>query len=144
MLTPRDLLRVQFEPARRGYNRAQVDDFMRRLIGEYEELARKYAALQEGPGEPEVAQAVSDTAEQAIEKAHQEAGHIVAQARERAAAEEARLTALRQETIGFQRRMRTLLQEFSSLLDQGESETSRLLQLIDDTLGEVASASSEQ
>ena len=42
-----DLLNVQFAPAWRGYNRTQVDEFIRRLIGEYEELVRKYNKLKE-------------------------------------------------------------------------------------------------
>jgi cell division initiation protein len=140
LLTPRDLLRVQFEPALRGYNRAQVDEFIRRLIGEYEELVRENAKLKGGEAVPQPAQ-VSETAEQTLEQARQQAEVIVTAAREQATEEEARLAAIRQETMGFHRRMRTLLQEFSSLLDQGEAETSRLLQLIDETLGEAAVSS---
>lgn len=118
MLTPRELLDVQFETALRGYNRTQVDDFIRQLIGKYEELGRQYARLKEGG---HCAQAEETKA-----------------AQEQVAQEEARLAAVRQETIAFQRRMRTLLKEFSSLLDQGEAETARLLELIGETLGEVA------
>jgi cell division initiation protein len=155
LLTPRDLLNVQFAPAWRGYNRTQVDEFIRRLIGEYEELVRKYNKLKE----KEPGQAVStddvETSEQAVEQARQQAEEIVAGARKQAeeildaartqvSEEEARLAAIRQETIGFQRRMRTLLNEFSSLLDQGEAETERLLQLVGEAMDEAAPTSSRE
>ncbi len=155
MLTPRDLLNVQFAPALRGYNRVQVDEFIRRLIGEYEELARKYTKLKEGEQDQSVPTDVSGNSGQERQEARREAEEILADARKQAEEvlaavrdqvidEEARLAAIRQETIGFQRRMRTLLNEFSSLLDQGEAETERLLQLVGEAIEEAAPASATE
>lgn len=146
MLTPRDLLQVQFNPAFRGYNRAQVDEFIRRLIGEYEKLARENSRLKETQVSAPAASRGDDPETEAvvaqiIEEARQEAEEIVADAQQRANREAERLAALRQETIGFQRRMRTLLDEFTALLGQGEAETGRLAQLFEETWEEEASVS---
>ena len=76
--------------------------------------------------------------------ARKQAEEILDAARTQVSEEAARLAAIRQETIGFQRRMRTQLNEFSSLLDQGEAETERLLQLVGEAMDEAAPTSSRE
>ena len=47
LLKPRDIANVQFRTAWRGYNEADVDDFVQKMVSAYETLYHEYQQLQE-------------------------------------------------------------------------------------------------
>lgn len=146
MLTARELLQTKFSVVLRGYNPRQVDDFLRRVVGEYETLLQENATLRArlqvfgdglvqaaATGEPETtssenrADAQSPAGDAAAEIAALLAKKTEMQAQLANAAQQVadtrkNLCRLGQEAVDYHRRMRVLLQEYSQLLAQGEAE----------------------
>ncbi len=50
LLKPRDIANVQFRTAWRGYNEADVDEFVQKMVRAYETLYHEYQKLQEEYG----------------------------------------------------------------------------------------------
>ncbi|BAS28372.1 DivIVA domain-containing protein [Limnochorda pilosa] len=142
MLTPRELRQIEFRRVFRGYDPQEVDEFLTRLIEEYEksfkerspEAARARAGAAEaepaeprrGGGEPEVREAV-ELARQAAEElrsnaqwearlildqARQRAARIEEEARQQAGLERTRLRELREEADRLLRQLRRLTDEY--------------------------------
>lgn len=147
MLTARELHQMEFHRTFRGYNEKEVDAFIRKLVGAYEALVRENKELKAriekeqpavaslptrgGEDAEEVVRLARQAAKETKESAAREAAEILEQARSEAAAKQAqaerdiaeaeeRLRRLSDEEAYVLRRLRTLVNECSALIDQVE------------------------
>lgn len=148
MLTPRDLAKVEFKTAFRGYNEQQVDEFVKRVIQEYEALYRENQELKEKIAEyeheleearrsqrqiDELLEITREAVQQARETAQREAETLVREGR-LAAAEEmervrqqyaeqvAKLRELQRQEAAIRRRTRAFLESLLAELDRHDEE----------------------
>ncbi len=148
MLTPRDLEQVRFRRVFRGLDPDEVDEFVRRLIREYETLANEYRRLQrqvggEGsssghsPPLGSVPVPADEQAEALLAQARQEAEALLARAREEAEtirqkaqadlqAQWARLVALREQERQCRERLEQLLEQARQMATQLTAVTTAL------------------
>lgn len=144
MLTPRDLLKVEFKTVFRGYSEEQVNDFIKKVVAAYEELYRENerlkAELEEERAKAaevhrneqrvdELLQLARKAVEDAQETARREADLILHEGRAMAAREAERVQAqyreqlervrrLRHEEALIRRRIRLLLESLLHQLDE--------------------------
>lgn len=156
MLTPRELRQIEFRRVFRGYDPQEVDEFLARLIEEYEKVfkerqpdqARPRQAApeglrpsQEGEGPAEVREAV-ELARQAadelranaqwearliLDEARQRAARIEEEARQQAAVERTRLRELREEADRLLRQLRRLADDYLQASPEAGGSTPRSL-----------------
>lgn len=146
MLTPLDIQSVTFNRSMRGYNEREVDDFLDRLVIEYEQIYKENLALKEKlaaataqpahgpePGEvdgtvqriiamaEETARETRANAEQAaaliIEQAKAQGEKAARTAREDVQTELTRLEEVRKQAQLFHIQFKTLLETYLQLLD---------------------------
>lgn len=148
MLTPRELRQIEFRKVFRGYDPDEVDEFLARLIEEYERLrerpaepARDRAAApadgaKAGDGEPaaEVREAAALARQAAdelranaqwearliLDEARQRAARIEEEARQRVSREQTRLRELREEVDRLLRQLRRLTEAYLEEPGPGE------------------------
>ena len=148
MLTPRDLAKVEFKTAFRGYNEQQVDEFVKRVVSEYEavyrenqELKKKIAEYEQQLEEArrtqrqidELLEITREATQEAREAAQKEAEALVREAR-LAAAEEmqrvrqqyadqmAKLRELQRQEAAIRRRTRAFLESLLAELDRHDED----------------------
>ncbi|OUM96556.1 MAG: hypothetical protein BAA04_00775 [Firmicutes bacterium ZCTH02-B6] len=152
MLKPRDLARVEFKRVFRGYNEKEVDEFVQKVVGEYETLYQRYQELEEenralkarvqkfeeSEGQFEEALALArqvardlksaaeHKANAIVSEARAEAANILRRAREEVEAHAARVTELTRQEEAFRNRFRELLESYWTLLEEERREAEHL------------------
>lgn len=143
MLTPLDIQNAVFHRTWRGYNEAEVDEFLDRLVVEYEQLQRENLALKESrTGEVEAAPvatvggeslegcAPAETAESPKSPELQSVAEGLAveveRLREAVKEETRRLDGLRRQRRLFATQFQAMLESYRSLCDEQEERTSGL------------------
>lgn len=140
MLTPRELRQIEFKKVFRGYDPEEVDEFLARLIEEYERLRDRPVEVARdrtvtpaegvtgGDGEPsaEVREAAALARQAAdelranaqwearliLDEARQRAARIEEEARQRVSREQTRLRELREEVDRLLRQLRRLTEAY--------------------------------
>jgi len=165
MLKPRDLARVEFKRVFRGYSEKEVDEFVQRVVSEYEALYIKNQELEdeierlrarvhkyeqsEGQFEEALALArqtardVKAAAEQRaaaiLAEARGEAAAILRQAREQMEAHVTRVRELTRQEEAFRTRFRDLLESYWALLEEERRDAEQLTRAMQ-ALAEAAAA----
>lgn len=167
ILKPRDLAKVEFRTAWRGYNPQDVDEFVQKMVDAYETLYQEYQKVLEekerlkarvdkvSQAETQIdatlafakqvakdAKAVAEQQAQAIlAKARLEAEDMLRRARRQVAEYAARaLQAARQEAE-FRSRLAALVDEYKELLEKGRAEAQAFVRVIAELSDEAAAAS---
>lgn len=149
MLTPRDIHQAEFKRVWKGYSTEEVDDFLRRVVTEYESLYKENQSLKkqvdELQGEVEqyasthtqvsetldfakqsaadLKQAARNEAESALARAKGQANEIVAAARREAEEKKRQLQYFLDDLDRFQGRTKKVLREFISYLEDSTVPT---------------------
>jgi len=166
VLKPRDIANVQFRTAWRGYNEADVDEFVHKIVSAYETLYQEYQLLQEHTGTlqmrldeysqteqqidetlalakqaaREAKEAAEQQADAILAKARLEAEDMLRQARRRVEEYAARaLEVARQESV-FRAQLVELLDGFKTLLERGRDEAREFSRAVMDLADEAAVA----
>ncbi|MBO8142358.1 MAG: DivIVA domain-containing protein [Firmicutes bacterium] len=152
MLKPRDIAKTEFKRVWRGYSEKEVDEFVRKLVGEYEALYRHCQDLEarlkemqdrldryaqnEGRIDETLAlarqtaadlkAAAEQKAELIVAEARAEASRILREAREKLAGHGARIQQLVRQEEAFRSRFRGLLESYWSLLEEERVEADQL------------------
>lgn len=164
MLKPRDIANVQFRTAWRGYNEADVDEFVQKIVGAYETLYHEYQELQEQTGKLQLrldeysqtevqidetlafAKQVAKDAKQAAEqqadailaKARLDAEDMLRQARRRVDEYASRALEAARREAAFRERLAELLDGYKALLEQGRDEARELSRAVAELADEAA------
>lgn len=164
MLKPRDIANVQFRTAWRGYNEADVDEFVHKMVGAYETLYHEYRKLQEeaeqlnarveGYSQTQsrideqiemAKQFARDTraraekeAETILMRARLDAEDIVREARRQAEEYTARALETARHEAAFRARLTELLDDYRALLEQGHSQARALAAAVTELADEAA------
>lgn len=164
LLKPRDIANVQFRSAWRGYNEADVDEFVQKMVGAYETLYHEYRKLQEEAEQlkarvddfsqtqarideqMEIAkQYARDTraraekeAEAILRRARLDADDVLRQARRQAEEYTARALEVARQEASFRARLTKLLDDYKVLLEQGRDEARTLTTAVAELADEVA------
>jgi len=165
MLKPRDLAKVEFKRVWRGYSEKEVDEFVQKVVTEYEALYQKNQELEEeiralkerirkyeqSEGQLEEALALARQMHEDLKSAaEQRAAAIVAQARIQAfgvlrrardelEARTAQVAELVRQEEAFRSRFRGLLESYWALLEEERREADQLSRLVQ-ALTEAAAA----
>lgn len=168
VLKPRDIANVQFRTAWRGYNEADVDEFVQKMVSAYETLYHEYQELQEQTGKlqlrldeysqtevqiDETLAFAKQAARDAKQAAEQQAAAILAKARldadellrrARREVEEfsARAIDVARQEAAFRARLSELLDSYKALLEEGQrgaQQLSRAVSMLTDDEAAVAS-----
>lgn len=126
MLTARELLNTHFDQAFRGYNPGQVDTFITRLVGEYETLMQENHALKAAAAQSEVVavdEAVPSAHRDAVDEQVIKAQEQLSQLEQEIKTAQLELRLIEEEKAALYTKVRTLLQEFTLLLNQSEPES---------------------
>lgn len=144
MLTPRDIHEAEFKRVWRGYDPEEVDDFLRRVVVEYEAVYKENERLRQRITElesqlqeysrtetqidetlalarqtaAELKEAARKEAEAAVAQARLSAQQILAEAKRQAEAERVLSQRLRQEAAQYRARFERAVEEFLARLDQ--------------------------
>lgn len=166
MLKPRDIANVNFRQAWRGYNQEDVDEFMRKIVGSYEELYQENVRLKEHTGElklrideysqtethidetlslarqtaTDVKGAAEERAKAMVAEAEVQAERILRGARQRVEEHLSRVHELTRQERAFRERFRDLLESYWALLEEERRDAEQLTQSIMTVAGEVAAA----
>lgn len=166
MLKPRDIINVEFRPAFRGYNRDDVDEFVRKIVSSYEELYQENLRLTERIGElqqrieeysqteaqidetlalarqtaADVKGAAEDRASTIVTEAKIQAEDIVRSARRQVDDHLSRAQELTRQERAFRERFRDLLEAYWALLEEERRDAEQLTQSIMAVAGQVAVA----
>lgn len=166
MLKPRDLANVDFRTAWRGYNQDDVDEFVRRIVGAYEELYQQNLRLEEQADDlrgridefsqaetqidetlalarqtsADVKAAAEERAKAIVAEAKVRADEVVRQARREAEEHMARAQELTRQERAFRERFRDLLEAYWALLEEERRDAEQLTQSIMTVAGQVAAA----
>lgn len=152
MLKPRDLARVEFKRVFRGYNEKEVDEFVQKVVSEYEALYQRCQELEEenralkarvqkfekSEGQFEEALALArqmardlkaaaeQKANAILAAARAEAAQILRRAREEVQAHAERVAELARQEEAFRTRFRELLESYWALLEEERREAEHL------------------
>jgi len=128
LLKPRDILHTEFRRVLRGYNPVQVDEFLRRVVVEYEALAQENMALKQAGAKvaTQPDQAATAQAEEILAKARREAEEIIAEARKKMEAEKQQLLAWHKEAAACMQQVAALVEECRTLFNRGLDSTAAL------------------
>lgn len=166
MLKPRDIANVNFRQAWRGYNQEDVDEFMRKIVGSYEELYQENVRLKEHTGElklrideysqtethidetlslarqtaADVKGAAEERAKATVAEAEVQAERILRGAHQRVEEHLSRVHELTRQERAFRERFRDLLESYWALLEEERRDAEQLTQSIMTVAGEVAAA----
>jgi cell division initiation protein len=116
LLTPRDILHMEFRRVWRGYNPSQVDAFLHRIVIEYEALAKENASLKREIEEEDKAPKVDE--------------QKVANLNQAITAQQERVRALQQEETNIRQRIAYFVEQYLELLQVGHTEAKQLTELI--------------
>ncbi|MGI6037081.1 MAG: DivIVA domain-containing protein [Limnochordia bacterium] len=148
MLTPRDILEAEFKTVWRGYAPQEVDDFLGKIVKEYEALQRQNQALQEEIVDlkgrlaeySRLESTIVDTlttakdiaegnktlaqreAEAIIKKAQVEAESLYNKVRLQVDRELARLQTLKEEEALFRKKLRAMVDSYLAILEEESPE----------------------
>ena len=154
VLTPRDILQAEFKRVWKGYSPEEVDEFLRRVVAEYEAVYKENQALREkvqaleekvaryASSEAQISvtlevakQAAADVkaaaakeAEATLQRARAEAEGIVARARRAAASEAQKLLEAKARLERFRERAGGLLHEFLEEMERWEVDVPSALE----------------
>lgn len=166
LLKPRDIANVQFRTAWRGYNEADVDEFVQKMVGAYETLYHEYQKLQEEYGRlqarleeysqtevqidqtlafaRQAAREAKDAAEQhakaILAKAELEAENIVRKAQRRVEEYTERALAVARQEALFRARLVEILDDYKALLERGRDEARQLTKAVAELADDAAAA----
>lgn len=156
VLKPRDIANVQFRTAWRGYNEADVDEFVQKIVSAYETLYHEYQQLQEQTGKLQLrleeysqtevqidetlafARQAARDAKQAAEqqaaailaKARVDADQLLRRARRQVEEFAANAMDLARQEAAFRARLREILDGYKSLLVESQREAEQLSRAI--------------
>lgn len=166
MLKPRDIANVDFGQAWRGYNRDDVDQFVRKIVAAYEDLYQQNLRLKEQTEElkarideysqtevqidetlalarqtaADVKAAARERGSTIVAEAKVQADDIVRRARQQVEEHLARAQELTRQEQAFRVRFRDLLEAYWALLEEERRDSEQLTQSIVAVAGQVAAA----
>lgn len=164
LLKPRDIANVQFRSAWRGYNEADVDEFVEKIVSAYETLYHKYQELQEHTGTlqhrldeysqtegqidetlafakqvaKDAKEAAEHQAEAILAKARLDAEDMLRQARRKVDEYASRALEVARQEAAFRGRLSELLDAYKALLEQGRDGARELSRAVAELADEAA------